>query len=121
MRKETAIESAYKKAIRAGDNVNIYSVISSYKVLVGLPQEEMEEIYNYIAVRMGLMKANIEEQPKDALDLIMDIYEAGKLWGLESSHVRRLCISGEVRAKKVGNAWAILKGQPNPAKRERKH
>jgi len=36
------------------------------------------------------------------------------MWGITPQHVRRLCESGDVRAKKVGKTWVIDKRQENP-------
>ncbi|QGG51622.1 hypothetical protein [Lysinibacillus pakistanensis] len=50
------------------------------------------------------------------LDKIIDTREASELWGLSQDHIKRMCKSGEVIAKKIGNSWAIDATQPNPKK-----
>jgi hypothetical protein len=52
------------------------------------------------------------------LDQIMGVKEAGELWGLSPDRVKGLCQSGEVKAKKIGNSWALVKNQPNPKRRD---
>jgi hypothetical protein len=54
------------------------------------------------------------------LDELMDVQEAGALWGLSPAQVKQHCAAGNVLAKKLGNAWVIVREQPNPKKRERK-
>lgn len=53
------------------------------------------------------------------LNSIMSVQEAGELWGLSEAQVKQHCKSGNVQAKKIGNAWAIVKDQPNPKQRHR--
>lgn len=55
------------------------------------------------------------------LDQIIDVQEASKLWGLSPDHVKLLCRTGEIEAKKIGNSWAVLKDQENPKKRKNKN
>lgn len=50
------------------------------------------------------------------LEHIMDTKDAAKLWGLSPDHVKLLCRTGKVKAKKIGNSYAIDKNQPNPKK-----
>jgi hypothetical protein len=50
------------------------------------------------------------------LDRIMGVKEAGELWGLSPDRVKGLCQSGEVKAKKIGNSWALDRNQANPRK-----
>lgn len=54
------------------------------------------------------------------LTQIIDVQEAAELWGLSPDHVKRLCRTGEVEAKKIGNSWAVVKNQKNPKQRGRK-
>lgn len=53
MKKETAIEKAFKKANLIGEDADLYAVIYSYKVLRELPEAEIEEIYDDLADRLG--------------------------------------------------------------------
>lgn len=53
MKKETAIEKAFHKANLIGEDVDLWRVIYSYKVLRELPENEIEEIYDYLAKRLG--------------------------------------------------------------------
>lgn len=50
------------------------------------------------------------------LDQIMSTTEAATLWGLSPDHVKLLCRTGKIKAKKIGNSYAIDKNQPNPKK-----
>ncbi|XID91022.1 type I-C CRISPR-associated protein Cas8c/Csd1 [Paenibacillaceae bacterium WGS1546] len=50
------------------------------------------------------------------LNNIMDVHEAGAMWGLSPAYVRNLCAAGTVEAKKIGRDWAISKNHPNPKK-----
>ncbi|QWU14412.1 Helix-turn-helix domain-containing protein [Paenibacillus sophorae] len=49
---------------------------------------------------------------------LMTTEEASTLWSLSQDHIKRLCSSGKVVARKRGKTWLILKGQSNPAHRE---
>lgn len=51
-----------------------------------------------------------------ALDEIMGVEQASKLWGLAPSYVKDLCAKGKVKAVKIGKTWIIDKNQPNPSK-----
>ncbi len=53
MKKETAIEKAFRKANLIGESVDLWAVIYSYKVLRNLPENEIEEIYDELAERLG--------------------------------------------------------------------
>lgn len=53
MKKETAIEKAFRKANLIGESVDLWAVIYSYKVLRNLPEKEIEEIYDDLAERLG--------------------------------------------------------------------
>lgn len=57
MKKETALEKAFWKANLIGEQVDIYFVINSYKTLRELPEIEKDEMYEYIAKRMGFMRS----------------------------------------------------------------
>lgn len=50
------------------------------------------------------------------LDNIIDTKESSELWGLSQDHIKRMCKTGEVAAKKIGNSWAIDATQSNPKK-----
>ena len=52
------------------------------------------------------------------LDQIMGVREAADMWGLSPDRVKGLCQSGEVKARKIGNSWVLLKDQPNPKRRD---
>lgn len=53
------------------------------------------------------------------LDKIVEVKEAAEMWGLSPDHVKKLCRDGDVKAKKIGNSWAVLKDQPNPKQRKK--
>jgi hypothetical protein len=53
-----------------------------------------------------------------ALDDIMDVEEASKLWGLAPSYIKDLCrkrLEAEGKAVKKGKTWILDKNQPNPS------
>lgn len=54
-------------------------------------------------------------QQIDALSQIMGIEEASRKWGLESSTIRKMCINGQIKARKISDAWlmAIDTERPN--------
>lgn len=56
MKKETAIEKAFRKANLIGEDVDLYAVIYSYKVLRELSENEIEEIYDYLSERLGFVQ-----------------------------------------------------------------
>lgn len=56
MSKDKAIERAFDKANLAGEGVDLYKIIYSYKVLRELPDEEIEEIYDNMAKGLGFMR-----------------------------------------------------------------
>ena len=53
MKKETAIQKAFDKANLIGEDVDLYKVIYSYKVLRELSDEEIDEIYEILATGLG--------------------------------------------------------------------
>lgn len=59
-----------------------------------------------------------EQQLNIAIDNIlsqlMTTEEASELWGLSQDHIKRLCSSNKVVARKRGKTWLILRDQPNP-------
>jgi hypothetical protein len=52
------------------------------------------------------------------LDQIMGVKEAGEMWGLSPDRVKGLCQKGEVKCKKIGWTWVLVKNQPNPKRRD---
>lgn len=54
------------------------------------------------------------------------VVEAGQKLGLDPSHVRRLLAKGEIKGKKLGGTWVVLrldykrKRRPKAGKGERK-
>lgn len=53
MSKEKAIERAFDRCNLIGEEVDILKVIYQYKALRELPDEEIDQIYNDIADRLG--------------------------------------------------------------------
>ncbi len=53
MKKEKAIERAFDTCNLIGENVDILQVIYRYKALRDLPDEEIDQIYDEIADRLG--------------------------------------------------------------------
>ena len=54
---------------------------------------------------------------KDALDHLISVADAAKLWGLSEGHVKNICAEGKIDAVKIGKTWVIDKRQPNPKQR----
>lgn len=61
-----------------------------------------------------------KDKEKLAIYNVMDAEEASILWGVSISHVKTLCSTGKVIARKAGRYWVIEKNQPNP-RRYAKH
>lgn len=53
MKLEKAIERAFNRCNLIGEDCDIYEVLYSYKAISNLPQNEIEEIYEDIAFRLG--------------------------------------------------------------------
>ena len=53
MTKQQAIERAFDRCNLIGENVDILQVIYRYKALRDLPDEEIDQIYDDIADRLG--------------------------------------------------------------------
>ena len=53
MTKEKAIERAFDRCNLMGEDVDILRVIYQYKVLRELPDDEIDQIYDDIADRLG--------------------------------------------------------------------
>lgn len=47
----------------------------------------------------------------NVLENVMGVDEAAKAWGLSPGHIKNLCASGTVKAKKIGNTWVLDKTQ----------
>lgn len=52
----------------------------------------------------------------DILSLIEDSKKASEIWGMSESNIKKLAQSQAIKAKKIGNSWAIDMTQPNPKK-----
>ncbi|OMD67630.1 helix-turn-helix domain-containing protein [Paenibacillus odorifer] len=65
-----------------------------------------------------MITTNYSDDLNKAIDSIMTqlitTEEASLLWDLSQDHIKRLCSSGKVVARKKGKTWLILKEQPNP-------
>ena len=53
---ERAFDRAFDRANLAGEGVDLYKIIYSYKALRELPDEEIEEIYDNMAKGLGFMR-----------------------------------------------------------------
>lgn len=53
MKLEKAIDRAFDRCNLQGDECDIYSVLYRYKVIRGLPEKEIDQIYEDIASRLG--------------------------------------------------------------------
>lgn len=53
MRKDTAIERAFDACNLIGENVDILQIMYRYKALRELPDDEIDQIYDDIADRLG--------------------------------------------------------------------
>ena len=56
MKLEQAIEKAFDRCNLIGTNCDIYSVLYKYKAIRELPEEQVDEIYDSIAERLGFHK-----------------------------------------------------------------
>jgi hypothetical protein len=55
----------------------------------------------------------------DILLELMTTEEASELWSLSQDHIKRLCSSGQLAARKRGKTWLLLRDQDNPKQRDR--
>ena len=55
---------------------------------------------------------------QNALDQIMGVQDAAKLWGISPDHVKTLCRQKKIISRNIGKTWIILIDQPNPAQRK---
>lgn len=53
MTKEQAIERAFNRCNMIGENVDILSILYKYKAIRDLPDDEIDQIYDDIADRLG--------------------------------------------------------------------
>ena len=53
MKKEQAIERAFNRCNLIGENVDILSILYKYKAIRDLPDDEIDQIYDDIADRLG--------------------------------------------------------------------
>ncbi|MCM3271131.1 helix-turn-helix domain-containing protein [Paenibacillus elgii] len=63
------------------------------------------------------MDNNLDSIMDKLMDQIMTTEEASELWGLNQDHIKRLCSSGKIVARKRGKTWLLLKDQPNPSQK----
>lgn len=52
----------------------------------------------------------------DILKYVIDTKQAAELWNMSADRVKHMCQNGEIKAKKIGNSWAVDATQPNPKK-----
>ncbi|MGV2887119.1 helix-turn-helix domain-containing protein [Paenibacillus taichungensis] len=50
----------------------------------------------------------------DLMSQLLTTEEASEKWELSQDHIKRLCSSGKIAARKRGKTWFILKDQPSP-------
>lgn len=60
----------------------------------------------------------LDEQIDSILSQLMTTEEASTLWELSQDHIKRLCSSGQVIARKRGKTWLLLREQPNPKQKQ---
>jgi hypothetical protein len=69
-----------------------------------------------------MITTNNNDDLNSAIDSIMSqlmtTEEASLLWNLSQDHIKRLCSSGKVIARKRGKTWLMLRDQPNPSQKE---
>lgn len=53
---ENLIDRAFDKCNLIGEDCDIWAVLYSYKTIANLPDDELEEIYQDIAQRLGFMR-----------------------------------------------------------------
>ncbi|MEK4349631.1 helix-turn-helix domain-containing protein [Paenibacillus sp. FSL R5-0475] len=63
----------------------------------------------------------LNERIDDLMAELMTTEEASALWNLSQDHLKRLCSSGKVVARKKGKTWLILREQLNPSQKEAKN
>ena len=56
MNLEKAIQRAFDRCNLIGENVDIYQILYSYKVIAQLPDEEVDKIYDQIADGLGFTR-----------------------------------------------------------------
>jgi hypothetical protein len=61
----------------------------------------------------------LNKQLDTVIDQLMTTEEAATLWRMHQDHIKRLCSTGQVAARKKGKTWWLLREQPNPKQRER--
>lgn len=88
--------------------VNALLIDLSTKAQIPISKEIFEDDIATMTFALGL-SGDVTE-----LDHLISADDAAKMWGITPQHVRRLCESGDVRAKKVGKTWVIDKRQENP-------
>lgn len=52
----TAVERAFNKANLAGENVDLYGVMYSYKAISALNDNDFDNVYDYLSERLGFTK-----------------------------------------------------------------
>lgn len=67
------------------------------------------------------METMLNERIDDLMAELMTTEEASALWNLSQDHLKRLCSSGKVVARKKGKTWLILREQLNPSQKEAKN
>ena len=98
---------------------NVHKFDESYTVLFDMFQEILTDMdwndFDNKPLNGEYLRAYYSQRYSWYND-IMDTKEASELWGLSPDRIKRLCQTGEIQAKKIGNSWAIFKDQPNPKK-----
>ena len=59
-------------------------------------------------------EGNGMEKYTKLLDQIMGVEEAAEKWNLSKGHIKTLCRTKVIPAKKLGRDWAIPSDFPNP-------
>lgn len=85
------------------------------KILSDQQIQSYRNMFGDQTVAMEFLEMVETLQQIDALSQIMGIEEASRKWGLEASTIRKMCMSGQIKARKIGDTWlmAIDTERPN--------
>ncbi|MGV2885468.1 helix-turn-helix domain-containing protein [Paenibacillus taichungensis] len=59
-------------------------------------------------------KEQMELEMDNIMELIMTTEDASEQWELSQDHIKRLCNTGKIIARKRGKTWLVYRDQPNP-------
>lgn len=59
-------------------------------------------------------REQLDKLLEDLMSQLLTTEEAAEQWELSQDHIKRLCSSGKIAARKRGKTWFILKDQASP-------